>query len=132
MRTLGLWRDSRAVYALGAFFAGMIGSAAAGAFMWRSSLGEIVFYAIIPGPIVGILLVIAGLVGFHMTSGNPDLGPVWRWLALCFFAGLVLSIITVIGSVHRFSDGLWLTGPMAAIHGVWTALFLIGRRTSGR
>ena len=50
------------------------------------------------------------------------------WLALCIVAWLVLSMITVIGSVHDFRAGLWVTLPMVAIHGVWTALFLIGRK----
>jgi hypothetical protein len=128
VRPLGLWRDSRAIYAIGAFVAGVLGCVVIGSLVG----GMFGYLAFIMGVFAGPLLVIAALVGFHMTSGNPGLHPVLRWLALCVLAWLVLSMITVIVGVDRFRTWLWITLPLAAIHGAWTALFLIGRKPSGR
>lgn len=129
MRPLGLWSDSRAVYAIGAFFAGVFGCVVVSALLAGGMGWGLAVFAIVPGGLVGFLLVIAALVGFHMTSGNPHLHPIVRWLALCVFAWIVLGIITVFGVADNLRNGLWSTVPMAVIHGVWTALFLMGRRT---
>ena len=128
LRPLGLWPDSRGVYAIGAFLAGMIGCAVIASFLGEAVTARgLLISATIPGAVVGLLLAIAGLVGFHLASGNPNLHPVLRWLVLCIFGWLVLGLMTVIVIIGHLHNILWLS-PIGIIYAVWTALFLLGRR----
>lgn len=128
MRPLGLWRDSRWTYGLGAFPAAFAGCALG--IMWAtSSWGWVpIEWVIITGVPAGLVLSLCSVFGYHMVAANPRLHVVVRWIALCALTWLFLAMVLILLFITNADVGLRVIAPLATAHAIWTALFLIGRR----
>jgi len=127
VRPLGLWNDSRWNYALGAFPAALVGCALSVWLASSASGGELIGWAFVAGVPAGLVLSLCSVFGYHMVAANPRLHVVARWIGLCMLTWLFLSMLGSVLLLTNLGSELRVIAPLAAVHAVWTALFLIGR-----
>jgi len=93
-----------------------------------TSAGELLGWAVIAGIPAGLPLSLCSLFGYHMVAANPRLSVVVRWLSLCVLVWVFLAALAVIFIATDPRFAAQVIGPLAVVHGTWTALFLIGRK----
>jgi hypothetical protein len=123
----GLWRNSRAIYVLGAPIVALLASLAVLVAMAPIS-GLALALVLLAAATIIVLAPLASWIAWPVAA--PELSAPLRWLLLTMVTSLISVVVLAIllGALKVIDVWPWLAPPAAGVHALWTAIFLLGAR----
>lgn len=130
----GFWGDSRGIYVRGAVIMALLVALVPAMLMWseasRGGFGGGLLMALLVLWAGAVLLLVPTASWVAWSVAAPGTAALLRWLRLSVVAAIAsvvpLAVLLVVLKVPEL--WLWLAPPIAAMHALWTALFLHGIR----
>ncbi|TWS99893.1 hypothetical protein [Reyranella sp. CPCC 100927] len=130
----GLWDASRSTYVWGAVAAAVLSALLPAMWMWSDLSGSgrgagllVVVMALWAGALLLLVPLAAWVAWFMPTPGMPASLQWLRLTAVASFVSVVpLAVLLMVLNAIEF--WLLMAPPIAILHGLWTALFLLGAR----